>query len=323
MTAVSKELTVKKWLLSRIADAPYAVRQTILGTAYLLAPRRLPGLIPLAATTLRDLPRIHGGLVPDLGAAAGNPDGLCGLAGRIDVRQLLEGYSRGMFVMSHLGPLKWWRPQRRMVLFFDRARIEKSVKRALKGRRFSITFDRAFGDVMRACASPRVGGAALTWITPQIMNLFEAAHEQGHAHSVEVWDGDTLVGGIYGLAVGKVFFTESQFHSVRDASKVGFAVLNRHLQAWGFVVNDGKHPTRYLSDSGMIAVSRVQFEHICEEWSHGDLMPGRWVVDEGLLNDKWAPETDPGLKMHDVLPNGSDCNLAIDELLGSHRSPTW
>src|SRR5438105_1703885 len=153
-------------LIDLLARSPYPVRQSILGAAYLAVPRRLPGLLPLVAVTLRDLPRVRSALLPNPKTALAAPDGLCGLTGRIDVRELLIGYSRGMFVMSHIGPLKWWAPRHRMVLFFDQARIEKTTRRLLRTKRFRITFDRAFAQVMSACATPRAGGTPLTWITP-------------------------------------------------------------------------------------------------------------------------------------------------------------
>jgi leucyl/phenylalanyl-tRNA---protein transferase len=310
-------------LIDLLAKAPHPVRQYILGTAYLLVPRRLPGLLPLMTTTVRDLPRIGRALLPDWRDALANPDGLCGLTGRIGVAELLAGYSQGMFVMSHFGPLKWWAPRYRMALFFDQARVEKTARRLLRSKKFQITFDRAFADVMRACASARAGGTPLTWITPRVQALFERAHADGYAHSVEVWENDTLVGGVFGLAVGRVFFTESQFHTARDASKVGFTVLNRHLQAWGFALNDGKHPTRYLADCGMKPVTREEFSALTP--THGAL-PGRvghWNVEPDLLDDRWEPAQADGMKMEAVLPGGSQCPWSIEELLTTKRSPTW
>jgi leucyl/phenylalanyl-tRNA---protein transferase len=310
-------------LIDLIARTPYVVRQILLGSAYVLTPRRLPGLLPLARVTMRDLPRIAGPLVPRVAQALDDPDGLCGLAGRIDVPELLEGYARGMFVMSHNGPLKWWAPRHRMVLFFDQARIEKSARRALRSGRFRVTFDRAFDEVIAACASPRSSGVPLTWITPRVRALFEDAHSDGHAHSVEVWEGNVLVGGIYGLAVGRVFFTESQFHIVRDASKVGFAVLNRHLQRWGFVLNDGKHPTRYLADCGMRPVTRTEFSQLTETHCRTGGRIGSWDVDPDLLDDRWEPAQADGVRMDEVLPGGSHCAWSTDELLSTNRSSTW
>ena len=310
-------------LANLVAKAPLSVRQTLVGAAYVLVPRRLPGLLPMAAVTLRDLPRIGRPLVPDPAQALDNPDGLCGLAGRIGVSDLLEGYRRGMFALSHTGPLKWWASRHRMVLFFDQARVEKTVRRLLRGQKFKITFDQAFAEVVQACAAPRPGSTPLTWITPRIRSLFEEAHRNGHAHSVEVWDDDTLVGGVYGLAVGRVFFTESQFHTARDASKVGFAVLNRHLQAWGFACNDGKHPTRYLADCGMTPVTREEFSALTGRYGRLAGPLGRWSVDPALLNDAWEPATAAGVKKEQVLPGGSACRWSTEELLTTQRSCTW
>ncbi len=316
-------LTHTRAILDTLARAPYPIRQYVMGMAYLMMPRRLPGVLPLIATSLRDLPRIRQALLPSPQNALDNPDGLCGLTGDIKVDDLMFGYSRGLFVMSHLGPLKWWAPRHRMVLFFDQARIEKTVRRLLRGKRFAVTFDQAFSDVVGACASPRSGATPLTWITPRIRALFESAYRAGYAHSVEVWQEGSLVGGIYGLAVGRVFFTESQFHTARDASKVGFVVLNRHLQHWGFAFNDGKHATRYLADCGMVPVTRTEFSELtsanCAARGHDHA----WRVEPDLLDDQWQPAESPGMRMEELLPGGSKCRWNAEDLLTTHRSPTW
>jgi leucyl/phenylalanyl-tRNA--protein transferase len=309
-------------LAASVANWPYPMRQALLGTAYCLVPRRLPGLLPLIRVTMRDVLAPSTAL-PDPKYALSQPDGLCGLARARDTTDLIEGYRHGMFVMSHIGPLKWWAPRHRMVLFFDQARVEKTIRRLLRNGRFRVTFDRAFADVMRACATPRSGGTPLTWITPQIQKLFARAYADGYAHSVEVWDGDALVGGAYGLAVGRAFFTESQFHTARDASKVGFAVLNRHLQAWGFACNDGKHPTRFLTDCGMLPITRDEFSSITEAYGAQAARIGRWETDPALLDDKWQPGDAPGVRLAEVLPHGSRCPHTAEELLTTFRSPTW
>ena len=308
--------------ITSLARCPYTLRQLLLGTAYLLVPRRLPGLLPLVRVTLRDLllPSAH---IPDPREACEIPDGLCGLARSLTVDDLLEGYARGMFVMSHIGPLKWWAPRHRMVLFFEGAHVEKTTRRLLRNKRFRVTFDTAFAQVVRACATPRAGGTPLTWITPRIESLFIESHTQGHAHSFEVWEGDALVGGGFGIAIGRTFFTESQFHSARDASKVGFAVLNRHLQAWNFAFNDGKHATRYLADVGMVPLTREEFSMVTARFAAEPGRMGRWNVDEALLDDKWQPAETAGLRMADVLPDGSRCRFSAEELLSTARSPTW
>lgn len=316
---------MRRRILDALAAAPYPLRQAVLGTAYLLTPRRLPNLLPLAALTARDLVR-HGRRrpLPDPREALARPDGLCGLTGRLDVDALMAGYARGMFVMSHIGPLKWWAPRQRMVLFFDRAHVEKGTRRLLRNRRFEITFDTAFARVLEACAAPRPGHPPLTWITPPLRRLFETAHAAGHAHSVEAWQDGELVGGLFGLAVGRLFFTESQFHTARDASKVAFAVLNRHLQAWGFACNDGKHDTAYLAASGFGLVTGEEFGGIAQRFATGaPLRPGRWQPDPALLGDDWQPEESPGLAADEVLPGGSAFERMSEEARAAWRSNAW
>lgn len=319
----STSFKLKEKLLGVLAATPFPVRQYILGIAYLMVGRRRSSILPLFSKSLPDLINLKRPLVPNPVNATANPDGFCGLTGAIDVAELLQGYCRGMFVLNHIGPLKWWAPKHRMVLFFENARVEKSARRLLRNKRFTITFDKAFEAVVVACAKPRPGGTPLTWITPRITSLFSKAHKQGHAHSVEVWENGSLVGGAFGLAIGKVFFTESQFHTARDASKVGFAVLNRHLQAWGFVLNDGKHPTRYLSDCGMLPTTRSHFQALTERLASSTGSQSTWQIDQTLLDDSWEPTKSNPHSMADLLPNGTGCTLSIDALLTTHRSPTW
>ena len=313
----------KDKLLGLLAASPFPVRQYPLGMAYLMVSRRRSSIVPLLTKSIADIPKLMRPLLPDPANATVNPDGFCGLAGAIGVVELLQGYGRGMFVMNHIGPLKWWAPRHRMVLFFENTRLEKTVRRLLRNHRFDITFDKAFNEVVEACAKPRPGGTPLTWITPRIKSLFGSAHKLGHAHSVEVWENGILVGGAFGLAIGKVFFTESQFHTARDASKVGFAVLNRHLQAWGFVLNDGKHPTRYLADCGMLPITKTQFQTLTGRFGVEAEQVGTWQIDQELLDDSWEPSKNNTYSLAELLPNGIGCEFSVDELLTTHRSPTW
>jgi leucyl/phenylalanyl-tRNA--protein transferase len=158
---------------------------------------------------------------------------------------------------------------------------------------FAITFDRDFEGVMRGCAETRPGRAPLTWITPRMMAAYRALHEAGYAHSVEVRDGQgALVGGIYGVSIGGVFFTESQFNRVRDAAKAGFAVLNRHLAHWGYLLNDGKMFTPHLARVGFTPIPRARFNALLTE---GVALPGRtgpWAIDETLDVGNWEPGSD-------------------------------
>jgi leucyl/phenylalanyl-tRNA--protein transferase len=315
-------LPARSDVLHRLARLPFAVRQTLLGLGYLLTPRRLPNLLPLTAVAARDL-FCGTRRLPEANWAVNRPDGLCGFAGHLSVPALLAGYGRGLYVHSHLGPLKWWASEHRMVLFFDQARVDKTVRRLLNQGRFRVTFDTAFAEVMRACAEPRPGRTPLTWITPRIQELFLRAHEAGHAHSIEVWQGEELVGGVYGLAVGRLFFTESLFHRVRDASKLGFAMLNRHLQSWGFILNDGKHPTPFLADCGMVPVTREEFSRLAELYRHSRHKNGCWHVDPALLGGDWKPAEAGGVGLQDLLPGGSACKWSAAQLMSERRSNTW
>lgn len=313
----------KSRIFKGLAKLPFPVRQGLLGVLYMMVPRRRATLGPLLKVALRDLPRSGRPLLPDPSTALALPDGLCGLAGRLDVPTLMEGYARGMFVHSHVGPLKWWAPEHRMVLFFEKLKIEKRARHHLRDRDFRISFDTAFADVMRACAAPRAGHTPLTWITPRLQRLFNAAHEAGHAHSVEIWRGEELVGGAYGLAVGKVFFVESQFFTVDNASKVAVAVLYRHLQYWGFAFNDSKHATRFLSDAGMIPILRDEFNALLAQHARLPGKAGRWQAEPNLLNGDWKPADAKGMRMQDLLPNGTACRFSAADLVGEHRSNTW
>ena len=161
----------------------------------------------------------------------------------------------------------------------------------MRRQEFRVTFDRDFDSVIRACAEPRPGRYHLTWIRPDIIEAFSEAHAVGLAHSVEVWDrAGALVGGAYGLAVGRVFFTESQFARMRDASKAGFAVLNCHLQRWGFRLNDGKHLNPHLAQLGFTLVPRSEFNALLATSCGEDGRDGRWAVDDSLDVAQWNPK---------------------------------
>jgi leucyl/phenylalanyl-tRNA--protein transferase len=143
---------------------------------------------------------------------------------------------------------------------------------------------------MQACAEPRPGHIPLTWITPRVMHAFWPLHEAGYAHSVEVWDDeDRLVGGSYGLAIGDVFFGESQFSRARDTSKIATAVLNCHLASCGFVLRDAKWMTGHLANFGFTVVGRADFEAVLRRHAHRAGRTGRWAVDESLDVAGWHP----------------------------------
>ncbi len=217
--------------------------------------------------------------------------GFGGMVGQPDVDQILAGYRRGFCLFSHLGPPKWLYNKYRMVLFFDEARCEKHIRRFLRNNKFDVTFDKSFSEVLDACAAPRPGKLPLTWITPKIKKLFLQLHHAGNAHSVEVWDKDgRLVGGLFGISTGKIFFTESQFHLVSDASKVAFAVLNWHLAHWGYAMNDGKDWTPYLNAHGFRLLDNDDFLEIMRQHADGQAPNEHWKLDDDIQLQGWQGE---------------------------------
>jgi leucyl/phenylalanyl-tRNA--protein transferase len=173
------------------------------------------------------------------------PGGLVDIGNDLSPSRLVEAYGLGVFPFAYVGPSKWMSPPARALGYLNETRIEKNLRRLLRQKKYTVTFDQDFEGVMRACAAPRAGRVHLTWINERMIAAYKALHREGHAHSVEVRNGEgELVGGLYGVASGGVFVTESQFNIARDASKVAYVTLNRHLVEWGFQANDGKYMTQ-------------------------------------------------------------------------------
>lgn len=261
----------------------------VLGAAYVAQPKRIAALPAVLGETLRGLVGA-GRDLPDPEMARTAPDGLCGVAHDLSVPTLLAAYRRGLYPFSHVGAPKWWATSERSVLAPAQAHLGKNLRRALRKAEYTVTFDRAFEEVMAACAEPRSGRPSLTWITPRIMRAYAAMFDAGHAHSFEVWDKEgTLVGGGYGVALGRVFFTESQFSRVRDGSKYGFASLNHHLAAWGYVANDGKDHKGYLAEFGFAPIPRATFHALLAEHAGAGGKAGRWSAEIPLAETAaWA-----------------------------------
>src|SRR5215211_2987555 len=222
-------------------------------------------------------------------------EGLIGISNDLTVNALLSAYSRGSFPVCHLGPTKWWSPEQRAVLFFDDAHIEKGTVKQIRQDRFDVTFDHDFTAVMQACAEPRPGKTPLTWLTPQIMQGFWELHRAGYAHSIEVWNLEPqLVGGIFGVAIGEVFFGESQFSRVPGASKIASAFLNAHLAKWGFVLRDAKWMSSHLAALGFRAVDRDTFIELLRHHASKPSRVGVWDVDETVEVTRHAARASSG-----------------------------
>jgi len=196
---------------------------------------------------------------PPLARALHEPNGLLAVGGDLRPERLLAAYRHGCFPWYQDGqPLLWWSPDPRTVLFPDELHVSRSLRRRIRRGDYRVTFDQAFAEVILGCAGPR-RDADGTWITTPMQRAYTRLHEMGVAHSVEVWCEARLVGGLYGLAIGRLFFGESMFSQATDASKVGFVTLVERLRDWGFVLIDCQMPTPHLASLGARSIPRERF----------------------------------------------------------------
>ena len=202
---------------------------------------------------------------PDVEHALQEPDGLLAVGGDLQPERLLYAYRNGIFPWYGPDqPILWWSPDPRLVLYPEQLHVSRSLAKTLRQQRFSVTFDQAFEQVIQACAAPRPGQAG-TWITPEMQAAYVDMHRLGHAHSVECWQQDRLVGGLYGLAMGRVFFGESMFSHMTDASKVGFVTLVRQLESWDYRLIDCQVYTGHLERLGARMIPRREFTRLLEK----------------------------------------------------------
>jgi leucyl/phenylalanyl-tRNA--protein transferase len=271
-------------------ETPRDVAERImLGLAWSMKPKRIGALPGVARVWLRDLFR-DGRDLPDPQSAG--PTGICGIAKDLSVETLLAAYRRTLYPWGHVGPAKWISSEQRCVLFFNEFHIAKRLRRQMKQNEYTVTFDRDFEGVMRACAERRPGRWHLTWLRPKIMQAFADLYDAGHAHSFEVWNKDgALAGGGYGIAVNGVFHTESQFSRESNTSKMGFTLFNWHLAKWGFLLNDGKDPTPTIDGMNFRLIPRSELQSILDRGTAEMCRPGRWTCETDLKSvAEWKPE---------------------------------
>ena len=201
---------------------------------------------------------------PPVSHALRDPEGLLAAGGELTPEWLLAAYRHGIFPWySDDQPILWWCPNPRMVLFPDELRIARSLGKRLRNGGLLVTFDRAFETVVRACAAPRKGQPG-TWITEEMHAAYVTLHRLGYARSLEVWPGAELVGGLYGVAMGPVFFGESMFSRASDASKVALVHLVRAMRAGGGRLIDCQMHTRHLASLGARDIARTEFINYLE-----------------------------------------------------------
>lgn len=198
-------------------------------------------------------------MFPDLDRLNPGANGLVGLGGDLRPETIIEAYSKGIFPWDGRQPIPWYSPDPRMVLPPADLKVSRSLRKLDRQDRLHITFDAAFTQVMQCCAAIPRPGQPGTWITPGMIATYTALHRRGIAHSVEVWEDGALVGGLYGLAMGSIFFGESMFHARRDASKLALLHLCRRLAGRGFDLIDCQQETPHLATLGAAPISRAQF----------------------------------------------------------------
>ena len=184
-------------------------------------------------------------------------ENLVEIGGELNVTTLLSAYRSGKFPWT-VNPVTWWSPDPRAVIEFDTLHPSRSLLKFLRKQPFQITVDRVFAEVMAECARTTAGRRS-TWITPEFIAAYTDLHGVGHAHSLELWQENKLVGGIYGVAIGGYFAGESMFHRIPNASKAALYYLVQHLRASGFSLLDIQMPTRVTLQMGAILIPRRQF----------------------------------------------------------------
>jgi len=228
---------------------------------------------------------------PDVEQALIEPNGLLAVGGTLSITRLLNAYHHGIFPWYSAGqPLLWWSPDPRTVLFPASFKLSRSLRKTLLKSMHQVTLDTAFDAVVAACAAPRSSESG-TWITPAMTQAYRALHAAGYAHSVEVWQDNKLVGGLYGVALGRVFFGESMFSAVRDGSKIALAYLAGQLRAWDFAAIDCQLHTAHLQSLGAKEIPRRQFTTLLRDNCALPGRPGPWRFESARA---WVHTQTPG-----------------------------
>lgn len=214
---------------------------------------------------------------PDTELALEEPNGLLAVGGDLQPQRIIAAYRQGIFPwFDETQPLLWWSPNPRMVMQPAKIHLSRSLRKTLKKQIFTITINHCFDLVINACASTRQKQSG-TWITPQMEAAYIELHRIGVAHSIEAWHENKLVGGLYGLAIGRVFFGESMFSLQTDASKVAFAKLATHLESFDYELIDCQVHSHHLASLGAEEIDRKQFVETLQQLTALSPKPAAWV----------------------------------------------
>ena len=218
---------------------------------------------------------------PDVALALTEPNGLLAVGGCLSPRRLVNAYRQGIFPWYAEGePILWWSPDPRLVMFPESLHVSRSLRKTLKNAGFGYSFDQCFKQVIEACAKPRPRAEG-TWISPAIVEAYCHLHALGLAHSFEAWQEGRLVGGLYGLGLGRVFFGESMFHRESNASKAAFTFAMGQLQGWGYRLVDCQVYTAHLTSLGAEEIPRTQFSDLLDIYCPQSPSASAWRPEGG------------------------------------------
>ena len=228
---------------------------------------------------LAELPADPSAPFPPVAVALRDPDGLLAFGGDLSPQRLLTAYRSGIFPWYSDGePILWWSPSRRAVFRTNAVRLSSRLRRQLRRCTWEVRADTCFDAVVHACASVPRGGQAGTWITPAMRRAYAQLHGMGHAHSIEVFDGDALVGGLYGVSVGRLFCGESMFSAASGASSVALAMLARVLHAWNWPLIDAQVPNAHTQRLEVETWPRAAYLEALHGLRDADGIVGAWTT---------------------------------------------
>lgn len=257
--------------------------------AYILQPKRMamaPHLVWMVAKHY--LTPQSKRVMPANDAWIPGPEGIVGVVHDTSPTGILAGLREGMHPSGHVAPIKWLAPRERCILVPQDLRIEKNLARLLRKEKYKISFDRDPMGVLDGCAAPRPGRPPLTWLTPHMKRMLMETFDAGIMHTTEVHDDEgRLVGGLFGYAVDDLFMIQSQFHTVRDTSKIATVGLVAHLTEWDFTAVDGDYMTTYLGNFGFKTISRGAWASMQSEKRMGPL--GLWNFNSSYDLGRWKP----------------------------------
>ena len=215
---------------------------------------------------------------PAIERALKDPNGLLCAGGDLSVGRLLDAYRRGIFPWYSGGePLLWWSPDPRMVLYCDELKLPRSLAKNIRNKGYEVRSDTVFAEILQGCAAPRKEEAG-TWLGRDMRAAYLRLHQEGYAHCFETWRDNELVGGLYGVAIGRMFYGESMFSRATDASKVALVALVQHLKARGFPLIDCQMNTPLLASLGARGISRRAFLRTLSTLVNYAEPPGKWTV---------------------------------------------